>query len=72
MLSDATGAIHLANEVGKVPAEVLHEVLLVLLHLNFAAVATTQAWATAVEAGQPLPKSNLGTSTTLGRAAFAG
>ncbi|MGA8992878.1 MAG: hypothetical protein WB441_01055 [Nocardioidaceae bacterium] len=43
-----------------------------LLHLNFAAVATTQAWATAVEAGQPLPKSNLGTSTTLGRAAFAG
>lgn len=72
MLSDATGAIHLANEAGKVPAEVLHEVLLVLLHSNFAAVGTTQAWATAVQSGEALLKSDLGTSATQGRAAFAG
>jgi nicotinamidase-related amidase len=72
LLSDATGAIHLANEMGKVPAEVLHEVLLVLLHSNFAAVGTTQAWATAVESGEDLPKSDLVTSATQGRAAFAG
>lgn len=72
VLSDATGAIHLANEVGKVPAEVLHEVLLVLLQSNFAAVASTEAWATAVQAGEALPKSDLGTSAMQGRAAFSG
>ncbi|MHA6509796.1 isochorismatase family protein [Tessaracoccus sp. Y1736] len=70
ILSDATGAIHLANEAGQVSADQLHETLLVLLHSNFAAVATTQAWTTAVTAGQALPKSDLGTSATQGRAAF--
>lgn len=72
VLSDATGAIHLANEMGKVTAEVLHEVLLVLLHSNFAAVGTTQAWTSAVQSGEPLAKSDLVTSATQGRAAFAG
>lgn len=72
VLSDATGAIHLANEAGKVSADVLHEVLLVLLQSNFAAVGTTQDWAAAVEAGEALPKSDLGTSATQGRAAFDG
>lgn len=71
ILSDATGAIHLANETGKVPAHVLHEVLMVLLHSNFAAVGTTQAWATAVQSGEALPKSDLATSAMQGRAAFA-
>ena len=66
VLSDATGAIHLANEMGKVSAEVLHEVLLVLLHSNFAAVGPTQAWATAVESGETLPNSDLVTSATQG------
>ncbi|GAA3552165.1 cysteine hydrolase family protein [Microlunatus spumicola] len=72
VLSDATGAIHLANEAGKVSADQLHETLLVLLHSNFAAVATTQAWTAAVGSGEPLPKSDLGTSATQGRTAFAG
>ncbi|WP_410642460.1 isochorismatase family protein [Amycolatopsis sp. lyj-346] len=72
VLSDASGAIHLANEAGKVPAAKLHEVLMVLLQSNFAAVATTEAWAAAVGAGEPLPKSDLGTSAAQGRAAFAG
>lgn len=70
ILSDATGAIHLANEAGQVSADQLHETLLVLLHSNFAAVATTQAWTAAVTAGHALPKSDLGTSATQGRAAF--
>ncbi|SEC62487.1 Nicotinamidase-related amidase [Nocardioides exalbidus] len=72
VLSDATGAIHLANEAGKVSAEQLHDVLMVLLHSNFAAVATTDAWITAATAGDPLPKSDLGTSATEGRSVFAG
>ena len=71
ILSDATGAIHLANEAGQVSADQLHETLLVLLHSNFAAVATTQAWTTAVTAGDALPKSDLGISATQGRAAFS-
>jgi nicotinamidase-related amidase len=70
VLSDATGAIHLANEAGKVSADQLHDTLLVLLHSNFAAVATTEAWTAAVTAGAALPKSDLGTSATQGRAAF--
>ena len=72
VLSDASGAIHLANEAGKVSADELHRTLLVLLHSNFAAVATTDAWAAAVRAGEALPKSDLGTSATQGRNAFAG
>jgi nicotinamidase-related amidase len=72
ILADATGAIHLVNEAGKVSAQQLHEVLLVLLHSNFAAVASTDAWVAAVEAGQALPKGDLGTSAMQGRAAFSG
>ncbi len=70
ILSDATGAIHLANEAGKVSAGQLHESLLVLLHSNFAAVASTEAWTAAVTAGEALPKSDLGTSAMQGRTAF--
>lgn len=72
VLSDATGAIHLANEQGQVSAQALHETLMVLLHSNFAAVATTDAWVGAVRAGTALPKNDLGTSATQGRAAFGG
>lgn len=72
ILSDATGAIHLANEAGKVSADDLHQTLLVLLHSNFAAVATTESWVEALAKGEALPKSDLGTSAMQGRAAFAG
>ncbi|GAA3663263.1 cysteine hydrolase family protein [Nocardioides ginsengisoli] len=72
ILSDASGAIHLANEAGKVSADELHQALLVLLQSNFAAVASTKAWAEAVAAGAALPKSDLGTSAMQGRASFAG
>jgi len=72
VLADATGAIHLANECGEVSARVLHEALMVLLQSNFAAVAATEDWASAVRAGDALVRSDLGTSATRGRAAFAG
>ncbi|WP_286928538.1 MULTISPECIES: isochorismatase family protein [Aeromicrobium] len=72
ILSDATGAIHLANEAGKVSAADLHATLLVLLQSNLAAVASTEDWTTAVEAGTALPKSDLGTSAMQGHATFAG
>lgn len=71
VLSDASGAIHLANEVGQVDAQQVHETLMVLLQSSFAAVASTNDWVQAVEEGAALPKSNLGTSAVKGRAAFA-
>ncbi|MGJ9421213.1 isochorismatase family protein [Aeromicrobium sp. CF3.5] len=70
VLSDASGAIHLANEAGSVSAEQLHKTLMVLLNSNFAAVATTDAWIEAARSGAELPKSDLGTSATQGRAEF--
>lgn len=72
ILSDGSGAIHLANEVGKVSAEQLHETLMVMLHANFAAVTDTSTWLQAAGAQEALPKSDLGTSATQGRAAFGG
>jgi nicotinamidase-related amidase len=72
VLSDATGAIHLANEAGTASAQQVHEVLMTVLHSNWAAVATTDAWVAAVGAGAALPGSDLGTSATQGRAAFGG
>lgn len=66
ILSDASGAIHLANEAGQVSAQSLHETLMILLHSNFAAVATTSAWVDAVDSGTSLPKSNLVVSAIQG------
>ena len=69
ILSDASGAIHLANEAGRVSAEDLHKTLMVLLQSNFAAVGTTAQWTEAVAAGTALPKSNLVASAIEGSAA---
>ncbi|ASN40729.1 MAG: isochorismatase family protein [Paeniglutamicibacter terrestris] len=71
LLSDASGAIHLANEAGTASAQQVHETLMVLLQSSMAAVASTDDWAQAVAAGTALPKSDLGTSAVQGRAAFA-
>lgn len=68
VLSDATGAIDLANDVGRAPAQQVHETLMALLHSNWAAVADTTAWTTALQAGDPLGKSDLVTSADRGRA----
>jgi nicotinamidase-related amidase len=69
VLSDAIGAVDLANEAGSVSARQLYETLLVLLHSNFAAVATTDKWAAAVAAGSSLPRGNLRESATDGQVA---
>ena len=68
VLSDATGAISLANDAGAVDARTLHTTLMTLLHSNFAAVATTAAWCDAVAAGTTLPGGDLGSSAVEGRA----
>lgn len=67
VLSDATGAIALANEAGQVSAEELHRTLMVLLQSNFAAVTTTDAWTEALAAGAPIEGSDLVTSALAGR-----
>lgn len=67
VLSDATGAIDLANEAGSAPARQIHETLMALLHSNWAAVADTRTWTTALNAGKPLDKSDLVTSAAQGR-----
>ncbi len=71
VLSDATGAIHLANEAGSASARQIHETLMVLLHSNWAAVADTGSWLEAVADGRPLVRSDLGTSAVQGAAVFA-
>ncbi len=49
----------------------LSATLMVLLHSNFAAVATTRQWIDALESGEPLDKSNLVVSALSGREAAA-
>lgn len=68
VLSDATGAIPLANAAGSASAKQVHETLMVLLNSNWAAVATTVEWAGALETGTALPGGNLVESAMGGRA----
>jgi nicotinamidase-related amidase len=58
-LSDATGSLPYANAAGRASAEEIHRVFSVVFHSNFAAVASTDAWVAALQAGQPLPKDNI-------------
>lgn len=67
VLSDATGAIDLANEAGTAPARQVHETLMALLHSNWAAVTDAGTWAAALRTGEPLAKSDLATSAAQGR-----
>ena len=69
VLSDATGAIDLANDAGAAPARQVHETLMALLHSNWAAVADTETWTEAMRVGTPLTKSDLVTSAAQGRSA---
>ena len=59
VLSDATGAIHLGNEIGQVPAHQLHHDLMVLLHSNLASVCDVEDWTRAVSAAAECPRSSL-------------
>lgn len=73
VLSDATGAINLANDAGFVDAKTVHSTLLALLNSNWARVGTTDAWINAVNAQEALQGSDLGSSAVAGaeRAAAA-
>jgi nicotinamidase-related amidase len=66
VLSDATGAINLANDAGFADAKTVHTTLLTLLNSNWAAVSTTDEWADALKARQPLKSSDLGSSAMAG------
>ncbi|RZU62800.1 isochorismatase family protein [Zhihengliuella halotolerans] len=66
VLSDATGAVNLANEAGSVDAQTVHTTLMTLLNSNWAGVGTTSAWTAALGAGEPLVGSDLGTSAVVG------
>jgi len=70
VLSDATGAVDLANEAGRAPAKQVHETLMALLQSNWAAVADTATWADALQVGEALGKSDLPTSAAQGRHAI--
>jgi nicotinamidase-related amidase len=59
LLSDASGAISLANEAGTVDARTVHESVCTVLQSNFAAVMTTDRWID-VLSGQGAPvRSNI-------------
>lgn len=66
VLSDATGAISIANEAGAAPAHTVHTTLMALLNSNWAAVAPTADWVTALTEGSALPASNLVSSAVDG------
>jgi nicotinamidase-related amidase len=66
VLSDATGAIHLANEAGFADAKTVHTTLLTLLNSNWAAVADTATWTNALNTRQALSRSDLGSSAIAG------
>jgi nicotinamidase-related amidase len=66
VLSDATGAVHLANEVGEADARTVHTTLMTLLQSNWAAVADVATWSSALADGRSLPKSDIGSSAILG------
>ncbi|WP_240923273.1 cysteine hydrolase family protein [Metapseudomonas otitidis] len=59
LLNDATGSLPYANAAGSVTAEEIHRVVTVVLHAGFGAVASTQAWLAAVEAGRALEPDNI-------------
>jgi len=69
VLSDATGAINLANAAGSATAETVHEVLMTLLNSSWASVADTGAWVAAVAAGESLVGSDLAGSAAAGAVA---
>lgn len=68
VLSDATGAINIANDAGFADAETVHTTLMALLNSNFAAVGTTDDWTRALGEGAALPKDNLPGSALRGAA----
>lgn len=68
VLADATGALNLSNDAGSASAKQIHETLLTILHSNWAAVHSTEDWASALATGTMLGRSDLGASAVAGKA----
>ncbi|HCG55634.1 MULTISPECIES: isochorismatase family protein [Brevibacterium] len=66
VLSDATGAISIANDAGFADAKTVHTTLMAVLHSNWAAVSSTDAWTQALTSQESLPKGDLGSSAVTG------
>ncbi|MFZ6711356.1 cysteine hydrolase family protein [Undibacterium sp. TC9W] len=66
-LSDATGSLPYENAAGYASAEEIHRAFSVVFHSNFAAVASTDSWIVAVEAGTLLSKGDVYSSHMAGR-----
>lgn len=58
-LSDASGAISLANEAGRVDAASVHEVFCTVLQSNFAAVMTVSQWVDVLDGRSEPVRSNI-------------
>ena len=71
VLSDATGAIDIVNAAGSASAKQVHETIMAVLNSNWAAVATTSAWAEAVTSENAVAGDNLIESAARGRDAWA-
>lgn len=69
VISDATGAIDIANEAGSASAETVHTTLMALLNSSWAAVAPTATWVEALETGAVLRRGNLPESAAEGASA---
>ena len=67
-LEDATGAVPYENAAGAASAAEIHRVFSVVMHSRFAAVASTDAWIGALEAGVPLQRDNIYASNQRARA----
>ena len=59
LLHDATGSLPYRNAAGAATAEEIHRVFTVVMHSNFAAVASTEAWLAALAKGEALPVDNV-------------
>ncbi|MFC3625934.1 cysteine hydrolase family protein [Vogesella amnigena] len=57
LLNDASGSLPYRNRAGSASAEEIHRVFTVVMQTGFAAVASTDDWIAAVQAGQPLAAS---------------
>ena len=57
LLHDASGSLPYRNRAGSASAEEIHRVFTVVMQTGFAAVASTDDWIAAVQAGQPLAAS---------------
>ena len=67
-LEDATGSVSYENQAGFASAQEIHRVFSVVLHSRFAAVASTQQWIAAVQAGVALERGNIYASNQQARA----